>query len=272
VILPAGAEIEEFPPALLAPGALEGLWPQQAEAISIAEVAALFDGTRVIGVPQEGYVESFSIPKASKEAVEKAVNDAVSSGVLWLLAGQISLWREDVPAGIVTDSSELRPPPAETSATALLPQNLPDAWKGQETVTAAALAEALSVQEGNRLPWHTIKSAIDDALRTRLLERASESGPWPSAWTDAQLVVLQVSAASPAPPPPAGHRYSEAVLTPSELQDFVDVLPEVLKAAAGLELRLVMRLQLGAGAAEPSAEQVAAVNWALGKGIEKLQL
>lgn len=74
-----------------------------------------------------------------------------------------------------------------------------------------------------------------------------------------------------APPPSVPRRHvAEAELEPVELQDLVDGLAEIVKAGAGLDLRFVLRLELGQGA-EPSPEQLAKLNEALRKACEKLE-
>ena len=50
-----------------------------------------------------------------------------------------------------------------------------------------------------------------------------------------------------------------ALLEPNELQDLVDTLPEVVKAAAGVPLRFHLRITLGDGGDVPS-ETVTSLN------------
>lgn len=63
---------------------------------------------------------------------------------------------------------------------------------------------------------------------------------------------------------------AEAELEPVELQDLVDGLAEIVKAGAGLDLRFILRLELGSDA-QPSPEQMAKLNDALRKACEKLE-
>ena len=85
------------------------------------------------------------------------------------------------------------------------------------------------------------------------------------------MVRLRVPAEAPPPPqPPRGHA-TEAELEPAELQDLVDGLSEIIKAGAGLNLRFILRLELGQGA-QPSPDQLATLNEALRKVCSKLEL
>ncbi len=102
------------------------------------------------------------------------------------------------------------------------------------------------------------------------MERTPDSGPWPCDWAEATNVRLRVP--TEAPPPPLTRRHvAEAELEPVELQDLVDRLAEIIKAGAGLDLRFVLRLELGPDA-QPSPERLARLNDALRKACSKLEL
>ncbi|MFO7996924.1 MAG: hypothetical protein R6U93_07305, partial [Dehalococcoidia bacterium] len=152
--------------------------------------------------------------------------------------------------------------------TTLLPQNLPAAWTHTVT-TAATLSQALSVLQGKRLPWSIVRSAIDSAVRARLLELAADSGPWPCDWPGAADVRLQVPEGIVIPPP-TRRDYAEAELELAELQDVVDGLSDVLKAGAGLNLRFVLRMEVGDGV-QAKTEQIAKLNDILAKICDKLR-
>lgn len=268
VVLPEAAELGNISSDLLRPGSLPGLWPEGAESIALTDVLAFFDGAHSTKVQHEGYIESLAVPGVETAALVSAIAEAVRLGYVWLTADSASLFKEEVPIGLLTEGAQLRPPPAAVPPMALLPQNLPNAWSDQQT-TAAMLADALSEHEGKLLPWATISAAIDDALRSRLLERSPDSGPWPAPASGASNVRLRVPVGV-TPITPSRRRVAEAELTPSELQDVVDALPEVIKAAAGLELRLALKLEVGADT-ELAPDQLAAVNGALSRGSEKLR-
>ena len=105
-------------------------------------------------------------------------------------------------------------------------------------------------------------------------------GFWPCDWAGASSVRLRLPAEPPAPPQggqlsfppvPTVRHQAQAELTASELQDLVDALPEILKAGAGLDLRFVLRLELG-DSGEPAEEQLAQLREALKRASDKLDL
>ncbi|MFQ6030870.1 MAG: hypothetical protein ACE5Q6_25675, partial [Dehalococcoidia bacterium] len=268
VALPEAAGLTELDSGLLSPGAIPGLWPSDGAPVTIGAVAEFFNGTHASKVQREGYEESFPVPKSSQEVLERAVGEAVKAGVVWLISGPASVYKEDIPLGLLNEAAILNPPPADIPATALLPQNLAAAW-GQETTTATAMASALSATYGKQLPWPVVAAAIDGAIRGRLLERTEDSGPWPCDWPGATGVLIRVpKEVPPQPPPPVGN-YAEAVLEPAEIQDLADSLGEILKVGAGLELRFIFRVEVSDGTVAP--EQIASLNEALMKTSGKLR-
>jgi len=271
VVLPQAAELTSLDISSLAPGALLGLWPSDNSSIIVGQVVDFFDGIHISKVPRQGYDEPFPVPRASREIVEAAINEAVRAGILWLTAGPTSLFKEAVPLGVLSKDAILNPPPAAIPATALLPQNLPSAWQKAST-TAAGISTALSASCGKSLPWTVVASAIDSALRGRLLEIAPGSGPWPCEWSGAGNIRLRVPSAPPEPPPhPPGKRLiAEAELQPGELQDLVEGLSDIVKAGAGLGLKFSLRLELG-DSVEPTTEQMTKLNEVLKKACGKLK-
>jgi len=71
-------------------------------------------------------------------------------------------------------------------------------------------------------------------------------------------------------PPPPLRKYAEADLEPAELQDIVDGLGDLVMAGAGLNLRFVLRLEVGDGV-KMKAEQIAKLNEILAKICSKLR-
>ena len=136
---------------------------------------------------------------------------------------------------------------------------VPEAWKDGRT-SALALSAALSVQAGAPLPWPILRRAIDDAISARWLALAPDSGPWPCEASGAAAVTLvEPEGATPGlgddkdgfAPAPKGAHIGSADLEPNELQDLVDVLPDVITAAAGVPLRFHIRITLGDGGDVP---------------------
>jgi hypothetical protein len=112
-----------------------------------------------------------------------------------------------------------------------------------------------------------MRRAIDDAITSRWLELAPESGAWPCDMAGASAVALKHPAAIGAGEPqpggyaskPKGVYTCSAALEPSALQDLVDILPAIIKAAAGEQLRFQLHVSLGDG--QPvGSETVASIN------------
>jgi hypothetical protein len=246
VVLPEAAELVSLVPALLHPGKLPGLW-QDDKPLHLSTLHAYFGGDQVIDVPRDGWTEPLRIPRAAPDVVNEAVRAAVEGGQLWLLSGPLSLLGEPVPEGALTDEATLRPRPVPVGVFDLFAANLPAAWQGEQT-NALSLYQALSDRAGCPLPWPVVRQAIDTALSQRLLERTSDSGPWPCTLADADRTRLQLPAAPPVDivPPRPDSLVAHAVLQPSELQDLADRIGDIKKAVAdaGLGLQLSVRLEI----------------------------
>jgi hypothetical protein len=280
VVLPEAAELASLPPSLLLPQVLPGLWA--GEELAVGTLVAYFRGGHVVQVPRQGYDEPVTIPRAESVVFEKVIGEAVQSGMLWLIAGQASLWSETVPPGVVSDDARLRPPPATIPVAGVLPDQLPEAWQGGAT-TAAAVADALSRKAGGSLPWPSVRMAIDSALRARVLERSVDSGPWPCEFAGASGVRLCLPGKAPAviqPPivvvPPVvekrpGVVVAEADLKPSQIQDLADQVGELAKAAVGHEVRMRFRIEVGGSKPVPT-DLVERLNMILAEVAKELKL
>jgi hypothetical protein len=270
VVLSDAAEITSLDHALLAPNRLPGLWSDVR--IPVKRLHEYFAGGYIAKVNRGGYEEPLVVPKAEGGVVDSAVQTAVREGVLWLTAGPASLLGEEIPAGVLTPEAILQVPPEPIGATQLLPANLPDAWKG-EASTALAMAVALSQKYGQTLPWGTVRQAIDGALRARLLERPDSLRPWPCSYPEAGNLTLRV----PKGEVPGvqerkpGVKSASAELRGNELQDLAEAVAEITKAAAGHDLKYLVRIDLGGE--KPAPDQVVTeVNKALAKASRKLRL
>lgn len=283
-VLPEAAELTGLDSGILAPGVLPGLWPDnspfrqrgtQGDLVTVAEVIQFFDGKHVSKIPRQGYEEVFRIPAASKEVIERAIQEAVKAGILWLVSGPASLHKEAIPAGILSDTATLNPPPAEIPVTAVLPQNLPAAW-GEGLATAAAICNALAAMQGKPLPWSLVARAVSGAIQAGMLERSPDSAPWPSDWAAAANVRLLIPKELPPPPlptplPPSPKKHTaEAVLEPAELQNLAEALGPIRKVSAGLDLQFVLRLELGENQEVPE-EKLARLNETLATVCPKLK-
>jgi hypothetical protein len=277
VFLPEKASLSDLHPGSLAPGALPGLW--KGDTIAVAEAIAFFAGGRTVMVQKQGYEEPVVIPACPAAAVEAAVSDAVRQGILWLLNGPASFQGEPVPAGVLTPSAQLRAPMPPLPVDQLMQDSLPAAWKDGQT-TALALSVSLSTKTGHPIPWTVLRRAIDDALKSRWIELAPGSSPWPCEMAAASTVALKQPAGGgalgepqPGPfvPKPKGVYTGSAVLEPSALQDLVDVLPDVIKAAAGVPLQFHLSVTLGDGQ-EIGSETVESINKLLEEVSSDLRL
>jgi hypothetical protein len=247
---------------VLAPGILPGLW--SGDAMTVADVISYFAGGRTVMVPREGYEEPVVIPACPAAAVEAAIAEAVRQGILRLVNGPASFQGEPVPPGVLTAMARLYTPMPPLPVDRLMQDAMPDAWQDGQT-SALALSVGLSAQSGHPIPWTVLRRAIDDAIASRWLELAPGSGPWPCDMTGAAMVVLRQPAAvrEPLPgeytPRPKGIYACSAALEPSALQDLIDVLPEVIKTAAGIPLRFHLSVTLGDGQ-DVRSEIVASIN------------
>jgi len=200
-------------------------------------------------------------PKAERPVIEVSMGTAVQEGKLWLIAGPASLCGEPVPAGVLTTDARLLTPPLPIPPTDLRPEPLPGGWNG-DTATGSTLFDALSQKVGKPLPWPLVKTALNAAFRTRMLERTVDSGPWPCDAAGAASVRVRLPGTvppPPPPPPPPGVLRAEADLQTSQLQDLADQMGELKKLVVGYDLKLHLRIELG-GARTPPADLVARIN------------
>jgi hypothetical protein len=269
LFLPDKATLSELSPKILAPGVLPDLWT--GESITVADVIAYFAGGRTVMVKREGYEEPVVIPKCPPAAVETAISEGVRSGVLWLLNGPASFQGEPVPAGVLTQTAQLRAPMQPLLVSYLTKDSIPEAWKDGRT-NALALSAALSTTTGHTVPWTVLRNAIDDGIKARWIEIAPGSGVWPCDIAGASSVLLKqpdaagpglpgggVSEPSPGDTKPKGAYSSSAAIEASAFQDLIEVLPDIIKAAAGVPLQFRLNVSLGDNK-EVSAETVEAIN------------
>lgn len=280
LVLPAGAELNELSPPLLAPKRLPGLW--DGEEITTKAVADYFKGVNVVQVTRDGYQEPLQVPKAGQAVVDTAIQAAVEDGTLWLLSGPASILGEPIPAGVLTPHARMCAPPEMIAAAGILPENLPEAWK-DGGASGLAVATALSVKTGKTLPWKTVRDVISGALQARFLELSEDSQAWPCDFPSAQFVKLKIATGVPAGAAGAGAGEStrapnvlvaDAELNPSEIQELGDVMPGLLKlkAKANTPLRFQVRVEMGDGKTLPSPEATKEANKLLRGVKEGLQL
>ena len=166
---------------------------------------------------------------------------------------------------MLTPAATLRAPLEPLPVQRLLKGAVPDAWQADAT-TVLALSVALANQEGSPLPWAVLRRAVDDAIASRWLEPTPESGAWPCEVAAAGAVSLRPPAGfdptsvTPAVSTTTAGYASCAVLDPAALQDLVDALPEIVKAAAGLPLQFRLDVKLGASVKEVESSTVESID------------
>ena len=277
VLLPEAATLTELASDLLGYQRLPGLW--SAEEITVQDLSDYFAGGRTVTVPRESYDDLVTIPQCEPATVESAVGDAVERGILWLTNGPASILGEPVPAGVLTPTATLQPPPDPIPADELMAESIPGAWK-DGTTNALAISTALSIARGETLPWPVVREAIGAALRARWIELADGSAAWPCDLAGAQHVVLRVPVArgigvqedrGQYKPRSKGLRVAEATLPANGIQDLADQIPDIVKAAVGHDLEFHLRVELG-GEAPPDPGAVDRINALLAEVSEELKL
>jgi hypothetical protein len=264
LVLPEAAELGEVSAGLLGPKTLPSLW--NGDEITAQAVMDYFNGKNVVQVDKGNFKEPMAVPNASAQVVETAIGAAVNAGQIWLLSGPASLLAEPIPPGVLTPASKLHAPPALISAAAILPENLPSAWK-DGTTSALAIATALSQQSGNTLPWKTVRDVIGGALHARFITLTDDSAPWPCEFPAAQTIKIKPSSGAAGGGPGGGGGTANTLVAtadfePSEIQDLADLVPRLLefKAKAKLDLRFRVRLEVGDGNQKPPAATAAELN------------
>ncbi len=275
LVLPEAAELVEIPPELLAPGKLPGLW--KGEEIIVQDVFDYFGGTKKVEIQRDGYSEAVQIPKAIGATIEKAIGESVEVGTTWLLSGPASILSEPVPAGLLNAQAKLCVPPSPIAAAEILPENLPSAWRDEQS-TALSIATALSQKRGKTLPWKTVSDVISAALRARFVELSEGAGPWPCDYPGAQAVKLKLasgSAGGGTGEGPGGwgkdkRKVARAELEPSEVQELGDVVPSLLdvKAKSNVPLKFIVSIELGDGKESPPEQVIKDVDKIL-KNVKK---
>ena len=275
VLLPETATLSDIGHALLDYNALPGLWPT--EEITVKDIHDFFSGEHTVTVPREGYDDTFSIPACDSSHVDEAIGDAVAQGLLWMTNGPASILGEPVPPGVLSPSAKLRPPPDPIAVDELMPSSIPEAWSEEKT-NALAVATALSNMRGVALPWSSVQTAIESAIRTRWLEVSKDSGEWPTDLAGAQHVVLQaptIGTREPRGKPygqlPIGVFVAEAPLEASGIQDLADQIPDIAQAAVGGDLKFKVRIELG-GDTPPDPAVVDKINALLSEVSDDLKL
>ncbi len=277
LVLPEAAELDSLQPELLAYQRLPGLWP--VEEMTVQAVVDYFSGATVAQVERNGYKEPICIPKVGAEAVFKAVEGAVQMGALWLRSGPASLLDEEVPAGVLNAAARLAAPPSPVPAAAILPENLPEAWKEGQS-SGLSIATSLSFKQGKTLPWKTVQDAITGALHARFIGLAEGSRDWPCDFPSAAAVRFRVEAGGGVRGPrdeggtTAKVFRGRAELDAAQIQELGDKVPALMaiRNRRGVPIHVHVQIEMGDGKAVPPKEAVQEANALLGEVKDELQL
>jgi len=277
LVLPQAGDLQELSPSLLAPNKLPGLWA--IDEITVQAVSDYFTGTTVVQVDRDGYQEPMQIPKARQDVIDRAIGTAVENGMLWLVSGPASILAEAIPPGILNASAKLCVPPAVISPAEILPENLREAWQGDQA-SGLSVATALSVKAGRTLPWKTTRDVINAAIQARFLALAEGSQVWPCDFPSAQFVKFKVSdepatdTTRQALPLKSPVLAAESELEPSEIQDLGDIMAKLLKlkAKANISLTFHVRIEMGDGKTPPPEELAKKINALLKQVKQDLEM
>jgi hypothetical protein len=298
-VLPEFATLSELSPSLLLPGQLPDLW--QSHCIALNQLYDYFSGSNVVQIPREGYFDSLPIPSVERSVIDTAVSEAVKNSQLCLTSGEACFFAEDIPAGVLAEDAQLQPPPPPLSINDVLPDNLPEVWSSG-TTTVLAIYEALIQKAGHPLPWLTARDAIEGAFRARRFELTADSQSWPCNFASASSVKFHLpqpsqrtveqspfqqqsakqSTVSDNPSsayqttasvgkPRINQRVAAAYLQTHELQDLVERIAEIKSAAAGIDLKFRIQIEVG-GESQPSDYAIARLNQLLQEISENLDL
>ena len=250
-VLPEKAALSRLPEDLLAPDALPQLWQTGGPALREGEAEArltlraledYFGGGRQVSVASgAGYDESLAVPRCPGEEVREAARRAVERGTLWLTNGPTSLWKEHVPVGALDGEAAFRPPPAPIAPQELVEEALPGAWKDGRA-NGAALARAASQARGAALPWGLVRDAIRAGVESRWLRLAEGSGPVECGYDEAGALRLERPEAPPPAAPPPTAEGEAATLEGPDVQNLAEIVPAMMQASAGGDLRFHVRV------------------------------
>ena len=247
VVLPEKAALAELPGRLLAPGddPLPGLW--EAESVTVGGMIDYFRGGHTVTVPREGYDETEAIPRCDEKIVRGAARSAVEEGLLWLTNGPTSLWGEPVPEDVLTDAARLQARPERIPASALMDDALPGAWQDGAT-NGADLVRALSHARGAAMPWGLVRESIAVGVDSRWLRtRDDHAEILHRAYRDAGRLMLERPSQEPGPGPaplPVAPASPATNIEGHQVQDLADLVPDLLEASAGYQLKFQVQVIL----------------------------
>ena len=147
-----------------------------------------------------------------------------------------SVWGDSPPAGIVSKTAVLRPPPDAISVSSVTPEALPDAWSNGKA-SVYSIEQAVAAQRGVvSLPWKLVESAITGAMNSSFIRLIPGGTTWPCQPHEAAAVEIgmpevpkaegepktQGFSEGQAPKPRLKSAFREAVLDSSQLTELVE--------------------------------------------------
>jgi len=298
-VLPECATLSELSSAIFSPGELPQLWTENNN-ITLQQIYEYFSGQNVVQIPRDGYEESLPIPKVEPSTIDSAITEAVQQGNLCLVAGEACFFAESIPNGVLSEDAQLQPSPEPLSINDILPENLPTAWSN-DTTTALDITQALIQNAGQPLPWKIVSDCIEGAFRARRFQLTPDSQAWPCDYSRAANVKFQLpqlTQPTPVIPPTEQstatqpnaaestypYQTNVSVVQPQstkkvvakylethELVDLADKIADIKNAAAGIDLKLKVQIELGEESA-PSDEVISRINEILQEISENFQM
>ena len=256
VLLPGKAELASLPAGHLAADALPGLWTDAPERIlSLKDLLAYFKGGRTVLDSSGNYPLPHTIPFCPQEVLWDAVRSAVETGTVWFKSELTSLWKEDLPQSVLSETAELRPRPALIEPQELVPKAVPDAWEDEKT-NGRRLQSALSHQRQIALPWGLVRDSVKAAVDARWLDVDAGSGvSLHCSYDEISNLWLRLpkrESGRQVPQP----RSRTATLRYSQIQDLNDLVPELQSRSAGSELCFLVKVELRGDQAEHAKDAV----------------
>ena len=257
---------------------MPGLW--STDEISVQDVINYFAGGHSVTVPKEGYDDTVFIPKGEQSIVEEAIAAAVERGVIWLINGPASIYREAVPVGLLGSSATLSRPPEPVAVTDLMEASIPDAWRDGKASALAIVTVIVCPTVESRCRGPLVRTCN----RTRGFKQGGLNLPqtalaWPCDFGNAQTVIVQAANTQPSPrsrqssdvQKRLGTVIAEATLEANGVQDLADQIPEITMASVGLQLKFNVQIELS-GDNPPDPSVLEAINSLLAEVSEDLKL
>ncbi len=224
--------------------------------------------------------ETIAVPRATAEVVLASISAAIEQGIIWYHAGDVSLWHESVPDGVVRSDGRILAPPAAIDPQELSAARLPSAWDLDRT-TPERLIEALRARDNVPYPWPSIRNAISAAIQLNLMRVAPDSTPWNGS--AAEMAGVRLIRAAPVATQPgllggipavtgSGLMTAEATLSIDELQDLSDVISGLNSVAVSLEghLSITVRLTVASTTRSSAPDDLGKISNALGSLSRKI--